>query len=192
MSVELLDSMGTDLTVVNAARVSYAKESAELGLKDGKLISFLMREEHGSPFEHCVFSFRITAPLFVARQWMRHRISSFNEHSGRWSEFGENFYLPEWEDGRIDAHNQACYSLYQRLLAEGKPREDARMVLPLNLLTVFWYTVNARSLMNFLMLRSAERAQSQIRQCSDEMERYFAGILPVTHAAFVEYGRRAP
>lgn len=195
VSVELLDSMGGDLSVVNAARVSFAKESRELGLKDEKLIGFLMREGHGSPFEHVVFTFRAKVPLFVARQWMRHRMASYNEQSGRWTEFEPEFYYPDPETDsyyEVKEHSNLCFRKYQELLSDGWSKEDARMVLPLNLLTTFWYTVNARSLMNFLMLRAAERAQSQIRQAADEAERHFARVLPVTHAAFVEHGRRAP
>ena len=195
MSVELLDSMGTDLTVVNAARVSYAKVSESLSERDIKLIRFLMRNEHGSPFEHCIFSFRITAPLFVARQWMRARISSYNERSGRWTEFEEEFYLPDLSidpDGEVDEHSQLCFAKYQDLLAKGWSKENARMVLPLNLLTTFWWTVNARSLMNFLAQRSASDAQHQIQDYAGQVEKFFAGKMPVSHAAFNEYGRKAP
>lgn len=195
MSVELLDSMGTDLTVVNAARVSYAKESREFSGRDGKLIAFLMRNEHGSPFEHCVFSFRVTAPLFIARQWMRSRVSSYNERSGRWTEFDPEFYYPGADidpDNEIDEHSQLCFAKYQDLLAKGWTKENARMVLPLNLLTTFWWTVNARSLMNFLAQRSASDAQHQIQDYAGQVEKFFAGKMPVSHAAFNEYGRKAP
>lgn len=195
MSVELLDSMGTDLTVVNAARVSYAKESKEFSGRDEKLIAFLMREGHGSPFEHCVFSFRVKAPMFVARQWMRHRISSFSEQSGRWTEFEPEFYYPDPESGwyyEVKEHSNRCFEKYQELLSDGWTKENARMVLPQNLLTTFWWTVNARSLMNFLMLRSASDAQHQIQEYAGQAEKFFCQNMPVSHAAFNEYGRKAP
>ena len=129
--VELVNHMGDDLTPVNAARVSYAKESKEFTEKDAKLIRYLLRESHGSPFEHCVFQFRVKAPLFVVRQWERHRIASYNEQSGRYVEMEPEFYCP---DPVIKYVSKEAYRVYRELLADHK-KEYARMVLPLNLYT---------------------------------------------------------
>jgi len=192
---ELTDHMACDLAVVNAARVSYKKRSAQLSERDVKLIRFLMREQHGSPFEHCVFRFEVKAPLFVTRQWMRHRIASYNEQSGRWTEFDPEFYFPDPGVDpyyRIGEHSRRCFEKYQQLLGDGWPKEQARMVLPQNLYTTFWFTVNARSLMNFIMLRAQESAQSEIRKYADVLEQMAASVMPQSFAAFIEYGRRAP
>lgn len=188
-SAELTGHMASDLAVVNAARVSYQKRSEELSEKDVKLIRFLMRNQHGSPFEHSVFRFEIKAPLFVARQWMRHRIASYNEQSGRWTEFEPEFYSP---DSMYRYLNGKAYQGYQDLLEAGEPKEKARMVLGTGIYTSFWWTVNARSLMNFIMLRAQESAQSEIRKYADTVEKLASEVMPVSFAAFDECGRRAP
>lgn len=188
-SVELLGCLGNDLTVVNAARVSYAKESTELSDKDERLIRYLMRNAHGSPFEHCVFQFRVKAPLFVVRQWERHRIASYNEQSGRYVNMEPEFYAP---DSRAKAVADACYEAYRILLADGVPKEQARTVLPLSLYTTFWWTVNARSLMNFLFLRNSEHAQEEIRSYASAVEVMFAACMPASYRAFTGNGRKAP
>jgi len=186
---ELVDAMASDLAVVNAARVSYSKESRELDQRDVRLIGFLMREKHGSPFEHNSFRFRIKAPLFVARQWQRHRMASYNEQSGRWTEFEPEFYSP---DEKYRKWNELAYQEYLDRLADGEPKERARMVLGTSLYTTFWYTVNARSLMNFIALRTGETAQSEIRQYANVLEHSLRILMPVTWAAFDRCGRAAP
>lgn len=221
MTVELVDSMGGDVSVVRAARVS----SGSIGndLKDAGLIKFLMRDRHGSPFEHNAFTFYIEAPLFVFREFQRHRIASYNEESGRYKELAPIFYCPNSERNLIQTGKPGAYTFeqgdigqflvtqaaikenskdayfkYQALLEEGVAREVARMVLPLNLYSSMFVTMNARSLMNFLSLRSLEQGkypsfpQAEIAWVADQMEGIFADRMPQTHEAFVKNGRVAP
>lgn len=186
---ELVDYSASDLNVVNAARVSYAKTSEEMTERDEKLIGYLMRNRHGSPFEHNMFSFRVKAPLFVRSQWERHRMASYNEQSGRWSEFLPEFYMPEPE---IELASAFAYNQYQLMLARGVPKERARIALPQGTMTMFWYTTNARSLMNFLSLRNDDHAQSEIREYAQALEAFFMTAMPVTYTAFMVNGRVAP
>jgi thymidylate synthase (FAD) len=215
--VRLDDCMADDLAVVNAARVSFARRVTELGDADRGLVRFLMRERHSTPFEHAVFRFHIKCPIFVAREWMRHRAGSYNEHSARYSQLPEEFYVPASEDVRtqvgkpgaytfetvdpelaeetrsaLEASFRDAYALYGDLIDRGVAREVARMVLPVGIYTQFHWTLNARSLMNFLSLRNAETAQLEIRRFAEAVELLFAERMPVTHAAFVEFDRRAP
>jgi thymidylate synthase (FAD) len=215
--VRLDGHMGDDLSVVNAARVSFAKRSAAMGPSEEGLIRFLMRERHGTPFEHNAFRFHVKAPIFVAREWMRHRVGSFNEWSGRYAQLEEEFYVPAAEDVRTQVGKPGAYSFepvdddaaqaardeqravyqhayraYEAMLARGVARELARNVLPVGIYTQFFWTVNARSLMNFVALRNAEAAQREIRRYAEAVETLFAARMPVTHAAFVANERRAP
>lgn len=191
--VELIDSMGNDLKVANAARASYAKFSPELNDRDKRLVAKMLREHHGSPFEHCVFTFAVKAPLFVVQQWERHRIASYSEESGRYVTLDPEFYVPNEDRGSIySVHYESDYDTYKWLLDLGEPKERARMVLPLATYKSLWFTVNARSLMNFLNLRNEEHAQWEIRQYAIAIETLFKANMPYTHAAFVDYGRIAP
>jgi thymidylate synthase (FAD) len=215
--VRLDDAMASDLSVVNGARVSFARHKTEMDESDEGLIRFLMRERHASPFEHSVFRFHVRAPLFVAREWFRHRFSSFNEFSMRYAKATDDFYVPEPEDvrsqvGKPGAYSfepvepelaetareelrsvyEEAYSTYTRLVDLGIARELARLVMPMGAYTEFYWTVNARSLMNFVSLRAAESAQREIRRYAEACERSFAEKMPVTHAAFVASGRVAP
>jgi thymidylate synthase (FAD) len=215
--VRLDGCMADDLSVVNAARVSFAQRSEELGERDQGLIRFLMRERHGTPFEHNAFRFHIKLPIFVMREWARHRMGSFNEWSARYSQLDPEFYVPAEEDVRTQVgkpgsysfdpvdpelaeHTRAAqtavyeqaYAAYVDLLERGVAKEVARNVLPVAIYTQFYWTVNARSLMNFLSLRNAVTAQREIRRYADAVERLFAGKMPITHAAFVANERRAP
>ena len=215
--VRLDGCMADDLSVVNGARVSFAQRAEEMTDRDAGLIRFLMRERHGSPFEHNAFRFHIKLPIFVMREWARHRIGSFNEWSGRYSQLEPEFYVPAAEDVRTQvgkpgsytfdpvsdelaeetreaqrAVYEQAYATYERLLEQGVAKEIARNVLPVAIYTQFYWTVNARSLMNFVSLRNAETAQREIRRYAEAVERFFAGAMPVTHAAFVANERRAP
>lgn len=187
--VELLKHMAEDIDAANAARVSYAKESKQFGANDAKLIRFLMKNRHGSPFEHCVFRFRVKAPLFVVAQWQRHRMASYNQQSARWSEMSDEFYEPEPE---IAEASRFAYNQYLNMLERGVPKERARIALPVGMMTTFWFTVNSRSLMNFLMVRNEEHAQDEIREYAEALERFFAMSMPVTFAAFESNERVAP
>jgi thymidylate synthase (FAD) len=215
--VRLDDAMASDLSVVNGARVSFARHKAEMDESDEGLIRFLMRDRHGTPFEHNAFRFHVRAPLFVAREWFRHRVGSFNEFSMRYAKASDEFYVPEPEDVRsqvgkpgaysfepvepelaehtreeLQAVYDAAYSTYNRLVEQGVARELARLVMPMGAYTEFYWTVNARSLMNFVSLRAAETAQREIRRYAEACERFFAEKMPVTYSAFVEQGRVAP
>jgi thymidylate synthase (FAD) len=215
--VRLDGSMATDLSVVNAARVSFARRKEEMDDADAGLIRFLMRDRHGTPFEHNSFRFHIRTPIFVAREWFRHRIGSFNEFSMRYAKATDDFYVPEIEDVRSQVGKPGAYSFepvddelaertreelrevyehayetYTRLVEAGVARELARAVMPVGAYTEFFWTVNARALMNFISLRAAETAQREIRRYADAVEQFFAAQMPVTHAAFVAANRVAP
>jgi thymidylate synthase (FAD) len=215
--VRLDGAMADDLSVVNSARVSFGRRVTELTDADVGLIKFLMRERHGTPFEHNFFRFHIKAPLFVTREWQRHRVGSFNERSGRYSELPDEFYVPAAGDVRtqvgkpgaytfeplaeaaaegvregIAASYAESYGRYQELLAAGVAKEVARSVLPVGLYTEFYWSVNARSLMNFLSLRNAESAQREIRRYAEACERFLEEKMPITYSAFVANDRTAP
>jgi thymidylate synthase (FAD) len=215
--VRLDAAMADDLSVVNGARVSFARRREEIDEADEGLIRFLMRDRHGTPFEHNAFRFHIRCPIFVAREWFRHRIGSFNEFSMRYAKATEDFYIPAPEDVRsqvgkpgaysfepvdpdiaehtreeLQALYEAAYATYIRLVELGVARELARSVLPVGAYTEFYWTVNARALMNFVSLRAAETAQREIRRYAEACERFLAELMPVTYDAFVANGRNAP
>ena len=215
--VRLDDAMASDLSVVNAARVSFARRKEAMDESDEGLIRFLMRDRHGTPYEHNAFRFHVRAPLFVAREWFRHRVGSFNEFSMRYARATDDFYVPEADDVRTQVGKPGAYSFdpvpaevaettreelravyehayetYERLVELGVARELARLAMPVGACTEFYWTVNARSLMNFVSLRAAETAQREIRRYAEAVELFFAERMPVTHAAFVASGRIAP
>jgi thymidylate synthase (FAD) len=224
-TIELLDhgfvrldaAMADDLSVVNGARVSFARRKTEMDESDEALIRFLMRDRHGSPFEHNAFRFHVRCPIFVAREWFRHRVGSFNEFSLRYAKASDDFYIPEAEDVRSQVGKPGAYSFepvsaelaeqtreklqeiyetaftaYEELVEAGVARELARSVLPVGAYTQFYWTVNARSLMNFVSLRNSQFAQLEIRRYAEAVEAFFAEAMPVTYASFVEGGRVAP
>jgi thymidylate synthase (FAD) len=215
--VRLDDAMASDLSVVNSARVSFGRRKEEMDESDEGLIRFLMRDRHGTPYEHNAFRFHIRAPIFVVREWMRHRIGSFNEFSMRYAKATDDFYVPEPEDVRSQVGKPGAYSFepvdpelaeqtrdelravyeqafetYERLVEAGVARELARSVMPVGAYTEFYWTVNARALMNFVSLRASETAQREIRRYADAVETFLAEKMPVTHAAFVANDRVAP
>jgi thymidylate synthase (FAD) len=215
--VRLDDAMASDLSVANAARVSFARRKDSLDDADAGLIGFLMRERHGTPFEHNAFRFHVRCPIFVAREWFRHRIGSFNEFSMRYAKASDDFYVPAPEDVRTQVGKPGAYTFetvdadvaeqtreelrmvyeqafatYERLVEQGVARELARCVLPVGAYTEFYWTINARALMNFVSLRAAETAQREIRRYAEAVEELFATAMPITHAAFVANDRTAP
>jgi thymidylate synthase (FAD) len=215
--VRLDGSLADDLSVVNGARVSFARHKDELDDADAGLIRFLMRDRHGTPFEHNAFRFHIRCPIFVAREWFRHRIGSFNEFSMRYAKATDEFYVPEPDDVRsqvgkpgaysfepvepelaertreeLQAVYEAAYATYTRLVDEGVARELARSVLPVGAYTEFYWTVNARALMNFVSLRAADTAQREIRRYAEAVEQFLAAKMPITYEAFVANDRTAP
>src|SRR6059036_3714952 len=214
--VRLDDAMATDLSVVNAARVSFARRKDEMDESDAGLIRFLMRDRHGTPFEHNSFRFHIRCPIFFAREWFRDRVGSFNEFSMRYAKATDEFYVPAAEDVRTQVGKPGAYSFepvepevaeqtreelqavyetafaaYERLVELGVARELARAVMPVGAYTEFYWTVNARALMNFVSLRAAETAQREIRRYADAVELLFAERMPITYEAFVAAGRVA-
>jgi thymidylate synthase (FAD) len=215
--VRLDAAMADDLSVVNGARVSFARHKAEMDDADAGLIRFLLRERHGTPFEHNAFRFHVRCPIFVAREWFRHRWGSFNEFSMRYARATDDFYVPEPDDVRTQIGKPGSYSFepvepdlaeqareeletvymtafaaYERLVELGVARELARAALPVGAYTEFYWTVNARALMNFLSLRAADAAQREIRRYAEACERFFAERMPVTYQAFLDAGRIAP
>jgi thymidylate synthase (FAD) len=215
--VRLDASLADDLSVVNAARVSFGARVDAMDERNAGLVRFLMRERHGTPFEHNFFRFHIKAPLFVTREWQRHRMGSFNERSGRYSELPDEFYVPAAGDVRtqvgkpgaytfepvaaelaeqvregIEASYSESFAHYRKLLEAGIAKEVARTVLPVGLYTEFYWSVNARSLMNFLSLRNAPTAQREIQLYAEAAETHFAEAMPITHEAFISQGRTAP
>ena len=209
-------ALATDLAVVNGARVSFNQESQEMSERDAGLIRFLIRNRHGSPFEHGYFRFVVKAPLFVVREHHRHRAGhSYNEWSGRYSKMEPEFYVPDYvrtQIGKPGAYSfepvddqtrtaaqreiaenaTRAFQAYERMLEQGVAKEVARAVLPLSTYTKYYWSCNPRSLMHFCSLRNSEFAQHEIREYAKAAEGFLAKLMPVTHAAFVENGRTAP
>ncbi|MDE2141714.1 MAG: FAD-dependent thymidylate synthase [Elusimicrobia bacterium] len=207
--VRLVDFMGGDQGVVDAARVSYGgvSKGAEA---DKKLIGYLLKHSHMTPFEHSVFKFHVSAPIFVARQWFRHRFAAYNEVSFRYTEVKDYFYMPEKWRGQDKKNKQgssaaivldqdklhalfktqvdASLATYKQMIEMGVAREMARMILPVNLYTEFYWTVNARSLMNFVALRADGHAQLEIQAYGEAMARQFKELMPWTYEAFLRDG----
>lgn len=232
VTVELVRSSASDSDVLFAARVStqgeQTLESASAGTeasdRDKGLINYLMRDRHGSPFEHNSMTFYVQAPIFVFREFMRHRIASYNEESGRYKELSPVFYVPGPERnlvqiGKTGAYefipgtaeqtalveqeartvSQQAYESYQRMLEAGVAREVARIVLPLNIYSSMYVTMNSRALMNFLSLRTTRPGthfpsfpQREIEMCAEKMEEFWAELMPYTYEAFNKNGRVAP
>lgn len=196
-SIALIRVSGSDLDVVNAARVSYGKVSTTISERDTILIRFLMEHGHTSPFEHNQLSFRIKAPLFVIRQWMRHRMNSYNEISYRYVKAPTEFYIPSYwrfqdknnrqvstgaftNDELLAAYKKSLevsFKTYETLLEQGVCREQARGVLPLCTYSEFIFTCNLHSLMHFLRLRLGKDAQKEIQA-------YAKGLLQLAEPHF--------
>lgn len=207
-SVTLIDSMGDDKRIVNAARVSFGKNVEELSERDIRLIKYLYENKHTSPFEHVTFTFLISCPLFVRSQWHRHRTWSYNEISRRYTEENVRFYIPgelrtqskndrqssvnvrvEHEQELITNISSSClvqFMLYKRLLDEGVCREQARMVLPQSMMTEFYGTVNLHNLIAFIKLRDSEHAQKEIREYAIALKRLMKEIVPITYSAILK------
>jgi thymidylate synthase (FAD) len=211
--VELVDSMGSDLSVVQAARISNGAAMPEWrGAADEKLINFLAANQHMTPFEHATFKFYIKAPLFVVREWQRHRTFSYNERSGRYKKFDPEFYIPlypripdpknkqssivvkgdmylaGYQAGAIQGVTEIAFKAYENMLENGIAREVARMVLPLNLYTEFYATGNFRNWMHFINLRASEDAQYEIRVYAQEICDILRANMPLSVAALRKDG----
>jgi len=232
VTVELVRASANDSDVLFAARVSTQGEQTleaavagdEATARDRGLINYLMRDRHGSPFEHNSMTFYVQAPIFVFREFMRHRIASYNEESGRYRELRPVFYVPgpdrnlvqvgkpgaydflpgtPEQTAIVDAEVRdvctAAYASYQRMLDAGIAREVARVVLPVTIYSSMYVTMNARSLMNFLSLRTKREGthfpsfpQREIEMVAELMEHHFAELMPLTFETFNENGRVAP
>jgi len=204
IKVSYVDHMGSDLTIVNAARVSFNKTSDILEEKDKKLISYLADHEHLSPFEHCSMTFIVEVPLYIRSQIHRHRTFAYNEVSRRYTSESLSFYVPSNADVRKQSKSNRQASngqledveaqhviqrmrnahlkmleLYEELLADGVCREQARGILPQNLMTKFYMTGNLRNIAHFLKLRSHEGAQKEVRDVAAQMKAIVEQYFPV-------------
>ncbi len=210
--VRLIDVMGDDRAIVQAARVSYG-EGTRTPSDDRKLIRYLMRHRHTSPFEMVEFKFHIKLPIFVARQWIRHRTANVNEYSGRYSILPEEFYEPALEQirpqspankqgrastplpeaqaeailERLRRTQQALYAEYQELLAQNVARELARINLPLSLYTEWYWKIDLHNLFHFLRLRLDEHAQYEIRVYARAIAEIVKAVVPLAWEAFEDY-----
>jgi len=221
--VRVVDYMGDDAAIVQAARVSYGKGTKQIS-NDRGLIRYLMRHRHTTPFEMCEIKFHVKLPVFVARQWIRHRTANVNEYSARYSILDREFYIPAPDQlaaqsvanrqGRGDVLEGAeaervlqllrddaaqCYDHYEEMLNEdaegnvrdpdrqGLARELARMNLPLNIYTQWYWKVDLHNLLHFLSLRADAHAQYEIRVYADAMLDVLRRWLPIACEAFEDY-----
>lgn len=217
--VELVEHMGSDLSVVNSARVSFGKHKDVLDLKDEKLIKYLIKHKHTSTLEHCIITFRLKVPLFVRSQHHRHRTWSYNEISRRYTDFDIQFYEPKAfrtqhksnrqasnpdelinpiiESGSsvyklmtskeaVEYHNKLSLGLFNQLIEAGVCREQARGVLPQNMLTEYYATVNLNNLFKFIILRTHEGAQVEIQEVARAMLAIIEELYPKTVKYFKE------
>ena len=212
MHVELIDSMGDDNTICQAARVSTGNDVKDYKESAG-LINYLWREGHTSPFEHVTATFRVEVPLFIARQMMRHRTFSYNEISGRYSELEPKFWLPDTSrplenkgsgaypdlqqhEDHETAHKVAKNTIeivtygateaYQRMLVAGIATEVARAVLPQNMYTAFYMTGNLKNYLDFIDKRIVQNAQEEVREVALAMGQHFDKIVPLAMTAWKE------
>lgn len=221
--VRVIDYMGTDSAIVQAARVSYGAGTKKVN-EDAGLINYLLRHRHTTPFEMCEIKFHIKLPIFIARQWIRHRTANVNEYSGRYSIMDKEFYIPAPEhlaaqsqsnrqgrgevlDGKdaqrvldiLKADSVNAYAHYEEMMnadeagnvidpsKPGLARELARMNLPVNFYTQWYWKIDLHNLMHFLSLRADSHAQYEIRAYADVMLDMLKAWVPITYQAFVDY-----
>ena len=209
--VRLVDYMGSDESVVQAARISYGRGTKSVS-QDAALINYLMRHSHTTPFEMCEIKFHIKLPIFVARQWVRHRTANVNEYSARYSVLDHEFYVPEhdqiakqsednaqgrgsslsYEDAQyvtdlLVNDSNRVYETYNKFLEKGVSREISRVNLTLNYYTEWYWKIDLHNLLHFLKLRSEMNAQYEIRVYAKTMLEIVKKWVPLTYAAFVEY-----
>lgn len=215
--VRLIDYMGSDESIVQAARVSYGKGTKKVS-EDRGLIRYLMRHKHTTPFEMVELKFHVKLPIFVARQWIRHRTANVNEYSGRYSVMKEEFYLPPPEalqfqssvnkQGReeekevpeavkdafrehAESTQKALYEKYMQFVDEGLARELARINLPLSLYTEWYWKIDLHNLFHFLRLRLDPHAQKEIRAYAEVMAKITRTVCPIAFEAFEDYSLNA-
>lgn len=204
--VELVDQMGDDLSVVNAARVSFGKRKSEFDNNDKKLVKYLWEHKHTSPFRHASLQFHIKAPIFVLRQWMKHQVGcSWNEISGRYVQFEYEFYEPDnyrkqstnnkqgsfgsiekQEDAKSIFETAMLYSIrdYNRLLELGVCKEQARLLLPVSLYSECYWTCSLQAVMHFIHLRDEEHAQWEIQEYARGVKELIKPLFPHTLELF--------
>jgi thymidylate synthase (FAD) len=228
--IRVVDYMGDDNAIVQAARVSYGKGTQTLN-NDEKLIRYLLRHKHTTPFEMCEIKFHIKAPIFIARQWLRHRTANVNEYSARYSVVEDDYYVPTLDNlnvqskdnkqGRgeqlsedygnkvlkdMNTMSENAFKLYNDLLKgdtknaqseenesanESIARELARIILPVNVYTQFYWKIDLHNLLHFLELRAHPHAQYEIRVYAEAMLSVLKNWLPITYNAFVDYKTNA-
>lgn len=210
--VRLVDYMGDDNAIVQAARVSYGAGTKNVS-SDRQLIRYLMRHRHTTPFEMCEVKFHVKLPIFVARQWIRHRTANVNEISGRYSEMVDEFYVPELEQIRpqsvinkqgrsedafepneaeeiqaqLSETQRELYSEYKESLDKNLARELARINLPLSLYTEWYWKIDLHNLFHFLHLRLDAHAQYEIRVFAEAMAAITKELFPIAYEAFEDY-----
>ena len=210
--IRLVDYMGGDARIVQSARVSYG-EGTKTVRQDEGLIRYLLRNEHMSPFEQVVFTFHVKMPIFVARQWVRHRTARMNEISGRYSVMTDDFFVPEPDEVRYQSttnrqgsddakapaelrqkvidilknDSAANYRHYTEMIEDNIAREIARVNLPLSLYTEIYWQIDLRNLLHFIRLRADHHAQKEIRVYADILAEIVKTTCPMTWAAFEEY-----
>jgi len=204
IEVKLIHHVGSDLDVVNAARVSFNKESDLFNEKDAKLISYLAKHKHHSPFNHSFLSFRVKAPIFVARQLVKHKFMPWNEVSRRYVDDEPEFYFPEHWRARAynvkqgsdnsfiepleeyaDDATFVALSAYNRLLAEGVCPEQARMVLPQNAMTEWRWSGTLNAFCDMLVLRLDKHTQAETREVAKLISQEIKSLFPVSHSALI-------
>ena len=212
--VELVDHMGDDLSPVNAARISFGREKSTLNDADIKLLRFLAKHKHTSPFRHSVLSFKVKAPLAIARQWWKHAVASthveeqngWNEQSLRYVQIQPDFYIPsklrlqstdnrQASNGHLDdeaalqAYLGACehsFDVYQHLLQRGVCREQARMILPAATYTSWVWTASLQSVLHFCNLRNKPEAQGEMVEYAKAVEDLSRMVFPVVFTQWLE------
>jgi thymidylate synthase (FAD) len=206
MDVRLVDSMGNDSSIVQAARVSYGN-GTKTPSEDRQLIRYLMRNWHTTPFEMVEFKFHVKVPIFVARQWMRHRTASVNEVSARYSIVQDDYWTPEVYRTQSTKNKQCsetetedesahlsqvlscntAFSVYEGLINRGISRELARIHLPQSTFTEFYWKIDLHNLFHFLRLRMHEHAQQEIRECAQKVFELIKPVVPESCQAFIDY-----
>ncbi|MGL9688925.1 MAG: FAD-dependent thymidylate synthase [Wolbachia sp.] len=209
--IRVVDYMGSDSAIVQAARVSYGRGTKQIS-QDEALIKYLMRHHHTTPFEMCEIKFHVKLPIFVARQWIRHRTANVNEYSARYSILDNEFYIPRPEQvakqsdnnkqgsgEAFDSHtskeiissltndSNLVYSHYEKFIQQGLAREIARTNLMLNYYTQFYWKIDLHNLLHFLKLRDDKHAQYEIRVYAEVMLDIIKKWVPMAYSAFVEY-----
>src|SRR5262245_12250867 len=208
--VRVVDYMGDDAAVVQAARVSYGRGTKKVS-EDRGLINYLMRHRHTTPFEMCEIKYHVKLPIFVARQWIRHRTANVNEYSARYSVVKDRFYRPSMESIRQQSTTnrqgrdqvadvttaedflryleatEAHYADYERMLEKGIARELARIGLPLSVYTEWYWKIDLHNLFHFLSLRMDSHAQQEIRDYANAMFALIQPIVPIAAEGFLDY-----